>query len=254
MIGWFLFWVIIYWKGVAFMVIRLPAMGTVIYLAILGGAFVLAFGFWWLISLSPEHRSAVLWVLLALCLVLTPSIFYLLFRKGRREVRERVEEIQNRVGALRMRLERDPKDWSAHLGLAKIYDGQNKLEEAIEAYSSALSIMGESPLRFKTEGQVEFLKRLLERKKAERTLSCGKCGANNSPKGHGCENCGAPLYKTIFHWMFANLDLRVKYALLGMVVLFSIFALWVNPIFVFLLILLWSFDIIYFSLPVEFKD
>ncbi len=236
------------------MIIRLPAMGTVTYLSILGGAFVLAFGFWWLISLSPGHRLAVLWVLLALCLVLTPSIFYLLFRKGRREVRERAEEVQNRIGELRMRLERDSKDWVAHLGLAKIYDGQNRLEEAIEAYSSALSMMGESPVRFKTEGQVEFLKRLLGRKKAERTLRCGKCGTNNPPRGRGCEKCGAPLHRTIFHWLWVNLDLRVKYALLGMVVLFSIFAFWVNPIFVLLLILLWSFDIIYFSLPVEFKD
>ncbi len=247
-----LFWVVVYGKVVKFYIIKLPGMSTITYIAVIGGGFVLAFVFWWLMDLPPEPRSVAVRVLPVLLLVPVPFILYFLVRKGRSEVKVRADEIQNKIAGLGMRLERDPEDWGVYLALAKVYDKQNRLEEAIEAYCSALALMGSSPIRAKTEAKVEFLQRLLEKRKAERTLICSQCGTKNLPKNRTCCNCQAPLYRTVFHWMSDNLDLRVKYVLLAVVVVFSIFFFWVNPVFVILLILLWCFDIIYFCLPVEF--
>lgn len=252
-VGWFLFWVIVYWKAVGFLFLKLPGMSTIIYLAVLGGAFGLAFLFGWLIGLPPESRSAVLWVLFACCLIGVPSVLYLLWKRRRWEVGITANEIRAKVEGAKRRLERDPKDWGALLVLAKTYEKQSRFEEAIEAYSNALSFMGGTAIRSKTEAQLGFLKGQVEKKKAEMTLVCSQCGSKNTPNDRACSNCQAPLYRTLLHWILANLDQKVKYALLGIVVLFSMFFFWVNPVFVIVLILLWCFDIIYFSLPVEFK-
>ncbi len=253
-IGWFFFWVIVYWKAAGFLILKLPGMSTVIYLTVLGGAFGLAFLFGWLIGLPPESQSAVMWALFAFCLIAVPSVLYLLWKRRRWEVKISAAEIQTRIEGAKKRVGRDPLDWGAWLVLAKTYDKQSRFEEAIEAYSRTLSLMGESPIRARTEAQLDFLKGQVDKKRTEMILVCSQCGSKNPPKDRTCNNCQAPLYRTLFHWILANLDQKVKYALLGIVVLFSMFFFWVNPVFVVLLILLWCFDIIYFSLPVEFKD
>ena len=131
------------------------------------------------------------------------------------------DEVQSRMGTAKRRLDEDPKDWVSWLVLGKTYDKQNRLGEAIEAYSRALSLMGTIPIRSKTEAHVEFLRKVLEKERALETLGCGQCGTKNLPKERNCVNCQAPLYRTFFHWVSANLELKVKYALVGIVVLFS---------------------------------